>query len=330
MLRHPRLALSLDLGALLALYALAWGITRLPLYALHPELLSVAVAFDLIVTAAGIHWALGVRSVGLPSWTISLVALAGALCVAQLVPAVGAPALILGLLALVELALGGVVLWRGAALVRRIRLARRAGADRLGALEDGLAEALESRLVAAAAVTELQILTLGLFGIFRPTPQRPGAFTMHQIPGWIPLVASLVFLISPAEVIVAHALIEAWAGAGPAWIVTGLTLYGLLWLWGDAQAMRLHPTTVEGGVLHLRIGLRWRAQIALSDVLEISDDPHDALDLTLLGEPSLVLVLSQPVQITGPLGLTRSSARLALQLDRPDAFAQRVLDEPRR
>lgn len=317
-----RLALTADLGFFAALYTLAWFALRGPLFATHPEVLGPAIAIDLVLTAAAVHWVFGVRVGGLPSWSVSAVALVGAGVVSQAVPGAHSTGWLIALLAAVELGFGGLVLWRLTTLVRESRTARDTGADWLTALETGLAESLESRTLAAAVVAEFQLLALGLAGVFRRAPTGPHQFTVHQTVGWVPIAGALLVL-SPAEMILAHWLAEAVAGPLAAWALTGLTVYSLLWLWGDAQAMRLHPITLDAHTLHLRVGLRWRATIPRARVRALepaTDTPDDALDLTVLGPANAVLVLDAPVEVAGPFGLVRTGQRLALQLDDPDAF----------
>ena len=312
-----RLFWGLD-GALVAgIYLVAWAIARGPLLAAHPEVMGFGVACDLVLTAAGVHYLLGVRTGGLPVWTTSVVALVGALAVSRLVPGGETFGWTVGLLVAVELALNAFVLWRLASLVRQGREARARGASVLEALEDGLAKALESRVLAAAVVTELRLVALGLGGVFRRTPSDEDALTMHRESGLIAIVAVLLFL-SPAEMILVHWLVESWLGSWPAWVVTGLSAYSMLWLWGDAQAVRLHPTRVVDGALKLRVGLRWRVDIPLDDVVAVErTDEAAELDVSVIGEPNLVLHLAEPVTVHGPLGITREASSLSMFVDDP-------------
>ena len=168
---------------------------------------------------------------------------------------------------------------------------------------------------------ELTILWTGLTGVFRKSPE--GGFTMHQTPGWIPIAAALI-LVSPAELILVHLLAERMGGPWIAWILTAGTLYSLLWLWGDAQGMRLNPTTLDDDRLNLRVGLRWQATIPLEDIVGIEDSAESDLQAVVMGEPDFTLVLRRPVTVRGPFGITRETDRIALQMDDRAAFESTV------
>lgn len=111
-----------------------------------------------------------------------------------------------------------------------------------------------------------------------------------------------------------------------AWIVTGLSLYGALWLLGDYQGCRLHPSVLQDGVLHLRSGLRWQVEVPLSDVEGVAapDSQNDfaaaGLNLAVLGRPSLVLRLRHPARARSLLGTYRQSCLLGIGVDDPAAF----------
>lgn len=112
------------------------------------------------------------------------------------------------------------------------------------------------------------------------------------------------------------------AGAG---IV--LHVYMLIWILGDLRALALRPIQVEGGLLRLRIGLRWEAEIPLRLIEAVDRNPPGSLDpanglrLGVIGSPNLRLALREPVQLHGMFGIRRESSSLLLQVDDPDGLA---------
>lgn len=315
-----RVALGLDLTLITLVSALAIVVASSRLMGAHPDLLSAAVVFDLVVTLAVGHWMLGVRRGGLPAWTVSIVALGGAALAGAVLPDVEASGLVAAL-ALVELSVGGVALLRARVLWRGVRTARAAGLTGLDALERGLAAALESAPLARAVVTELRLVWLGAFGWCRRA--QPGGFTSHREVGWLPLAGALVGL-SLIEIPIVHLLLADLVGTGVAWTVTAVSAYGVLWLWGDAQAMRLHPTTIDTDRLHLRVGLRWSATVRLSEVVAAERTPSPAgIDVSILG-PNVRLTLRHPATVHGLLGQTRMADVISLRVDEPDAFLMAV------
>jgi len=106
-------------------------------------------------------------------------------------------------------------------------------------------------------------------------------------------------------------------------IAAGLHLYALLWLLGDARALRNRVTRVDGHLLRLRLGLRWQADIprAAIDSVEIGPAPAGSLRLKILGAPNLVIRLREPTEVRGFLGISRRSNVLAVQVDDPKGLS---------
>jgi hypothetical protein len=111
-----------------------------------------------------------------------------------------------------------------------------------------------------------------------------------------------------------------------AWLATASSAYLLLWVIGDAQAIRLHPVAVSGATLHVRLGVRWRVAIPLAEiasVTEIRAVPDGAMNLALF-EPTVLVTLRAPVVVRGLLGKQRRADRIALTIDDPKAFLAAV------
>ena len=170
-------------------------------------------------------------------------------------------------------------------------------------------------VIERVARSELQILRYGLFA-WR-TPDAPG-FTVHKRNGWGTIVIGFIVAIV-AESLAVHLLVQHWSVTA-AWIVTGLDLYGILWLVGDYHALRLRVTTIEDGMLHLRYGMRWTADIPLANIAAVRPAPADwkrkgVLKIAMLDEPTLLVELHEPVMIEGLMGLRRTIDAIAILPD---------------
>ncbi len=327
MSRPQALPLALDVGLLALLYATALLVVQLPVFAAHPELLGSAMAVDLVLTAALVHWFLGHRA-GIPRWTVPLVAVAGAITVRQLVPAAGSLSVLVGLVALVELGTGLFALGRIGRVRAAYREAREQGLTPWDALEEGLSEGLESRALARAGRSEAELMVLGCIGPFRRTPEH--GFAVHRPQDWAVIIGVLGFLSLP-ELVVLHVLLASWVSEPLAWIVSASSMYGMVWLWGDAQAMRLYPTTIDPSTLHLRVGRRWHAQIPRDrieavELIDGSAEDEDALNLSHQGPPNVRVRLGEPVDVLGLFGRSKSTRCLQLRLDDPHGFGDAFAD----
>lgn len=308
---------GLDVALLATIASVSvWAATSLAVAS--PTLIPLAITIDLVVTATVAHYLLGVRGAGLPKWTVAVVGFAGAAAARWLLPdAVDGTTLLL-LLGAVE---GGLALftgWRMFTLFREARHARRQGLPLYETAEHALTEALESKPLARAVLLEVQLLTLGFVGPFRKTQVGPSLFSVHRESGWT-WIAALLVGISFIEVPVLHLLLDHFVASWAAWIATFLGIYGALWIWGDAQAMRLRPTRVEDGKLKLRVGLRWAADIPLGLIRSVqpwTDEPEEGdLDVSVFGSGNVRVELRREVVVEGPFGITRKGGVIVMQAD---------------
>lgn len=301
---------------LVALYVVVVGVARGPALPATSPVVSLAVAFDLCVTAALLVWWSGVRHRGWPASTVGATAAAGAVVAHLVVPDRRVALWLSGALVLVELALVGLAVSRVRLVARVARQHQSAGP--IEALERGLRAAALPRLVASLLAFELVAVWFGLTGWLRRRPST--GLSMDRRRGWV--VVGLLFIgLALVETLVVHALL-APRSVVAAWVVTGLSLYGVLLLAADIQLLRLVPLRIEEGRVWVCVGLRWRGNFALEQVVavrETSSTPANALPAGVLGA-NLLVELSDPVEFRGPYGLRRTTNAIALTLDDPAAM----------
>ncbi len=139
-------------------------------------------------------------------------------------------------------------------------------------------------------------------------------------------MAALV-LASVAEVVTVHLLVAHWSRA-LAWGLTGVAAYGVLWLFGDYQALRLRPIVVDETTLHLRLGLRWSADVPLASIRTLSTEGAGRLTrrtpgylhAVVMTSPRVVLDIEPPVVAQGPYGVTKRVSRIGLSPDERARF----------
>ena len=307
--------LVIGAAALAALYLVAFAIVGSARFARAPHQIALGVTLDLTVTATLIVWWFGVRRRALPGWVAVATFSWGVAMARAWVPdaPLGALVAVGGAL---EVATTCWLLLRIRRVVRTARAARDEGP--IGSIEAGLVAARFPARLAAIVASELAVIGLVLTGWFRRP--GPGTFSMRST-GWMIIAALIGFLVS-VETVAFHLLV-AMASPLVAWIMTASSIYALLWLVGDAHAIRLYPVAVVGDTLHVRIGVRWRAAIPRSQIAsmtEIRAVPDGALSLALL-EPTVLVTLRTPAELRGLFGRRRHADRLALTIDDPAAFA---------
>ena len=310
---------AVELGALLAaIYALALGCA---IRGMPSSGVALGLAVDLTVTAAVATWWLGVRC-GLLSRRAPFVVFGiGALTVRLLVLPASSSHLAVGVGIGLELLVVALIVVRAPRLVRRLR--RDAGLPLIIRLADGLEDIGVPRRVARIVTTEVSTMGLALTGWFRRAP-RDG-FTVHRTHHSIALHVVIAGLVA-LETIVFHLLLARVTVAG-AWISTGLSIYAVIWLIGDAHALRLGRIRVERDEVVIEIARRWAAVIPRRMIVDVRRQTTvaGAIDLAI-ETPTVAIELSAPVTARGPFGLTRTGTRLALTVDDAAGFVAALAD----
>jgi hypothetical protein len=312
---YPLLVLG---GGGLAL--LAAMVIRTQAFAAHPDVLAWAFTFDLTMSLPLLWWFFAVRTGRANAVTLIPIFVIGVAAAARIIPAaqhsfvdqlryVAAP------LDLVTIAL----------VVRRVARIRRidGGGDQIARIERACAELFGNGYAARAVAFEISIVYYAFCGWRK---RAPAGFTVHQRSGWATVMGVFIFLIG-VESVAAHLVVQMWSVTA-AWIVTTLDLYGLFWLLGDFQALRLRPTRIEGDTLFLNYGLRWRAEIPLSAIAAIEPVRSEAdwkrkgvLKMAMLDEPRLLIRFAAPRTMHGLAGITRTFDTIAILADDDAGFA---------
>jgi hypothetical protein len=215
------------------------------------------------------------------------------------------------------------------------------------ALEDGV----PSRVAAASSGRshgarwrwlhlERELWWLALAGWRQAAPRRDDSsvFTHHRQSNW-----SLIAGVLSALIVIEGAVVHLWLhGAGYAvatWIALAVHVYLLVWVMGDAQALRLHTTRVvsqiEGGraaatrIVALRVGLRGRADIPVQRIAAATTGTWDEAEpggelVSVSGFANLSLTFDRPIDFVPMLGKPRRIASLRVQIDEPERFLRAI------
>lgn len=238
-------------AAAIAIYLCLIWISRVNALTAHSRLVDWAVACDLVITVPGVYYFLLIRR-GRSLWSpLLIVVFAGARAAVYLTPSVGqtlSPAF-RWLSIPVELFAVGSIVYR----LRSIDKSQ----DMRSRLQ-GMSRAIfryqwASDLVAA----EIETIYFALFSWGEKRPEKQGwlSISMGEASGYTMLL-SVVGLVLAFEAIPTHILVRQWSPR-VAWVCTGVTLYGLMWVVAALRSLHLRPTLVGNETLVLRLGLLW-------------------------------------------------------------------------
>lgn len=129
-----------------------------------------------------------------------------------------------------------------------------------------------------------------------------------------------------------HLLLRRYS-APLAWLSSLMTLYVVVWIAGDYQCSRLTPITIDCESLHLRAGLRWSADIPLTEITGI-DTVTDAmltarrgpvLKCAMFGDAQFLIRLKSALAARGPFGFRKGFRAAAVSVDEPGRFKKELL-----
>ncbi len=128
-----------------------------------------------------------------------------------------------------------------------------------------------------------------------------------------------------------HLFLEYKKGPGPAWIITLLTLWSVIWFFAQAEAVKFRPIELTDQHLKYRFGLSWMADIPLNRIkmarsIQVAEtlDGSDLFLSPLGSTKNVFLEFQEPIRFSGPYMLERCERKAAISLDNPSDFLSQL------
>jgi hypothetical protein len=277
----------------------------------------IGAALDVAITVPALYWMLVVRGGLQPLVTLAPLCLLGLVRATYLAPGI----------ARARPAVGAAAEFAAFALIA-VRLRRgwhAAGVDRdvLERIEAAAREIVPVRRVAAILSTELAVFYFA-FASWRRSPAVPSgsqAFSIHEQSGVAALFGTLAG-VSVMEAALVHLVVMRWSAAA-AWVLTGLSIYGMIWLAALARAFVMRPVLVQEGHLVVRSGMMWTVRVSLGMICAVESAGGDFdLKLPPASEPNVLLRFAAPTTAHGMYGMTRRISSLGLAVDDRNGFVR--------
>lgn len=188
-------------------------------------------------------------------------------------------------------------------------------------------EILGQTFVSKILAHEIAVIYYAFWGwsITAETANKTQSYTVHQKTGYIAVMGVLI-VVSMVEIFSVHLLLVRWSLLA-AWVLSFLSLYGMLFLFADINAMRKRNTYLVGGKLHVHIGLRWNVCIPLYLIKDIvleptipSDVPNTLLQAQSIGSPNILLILDKKLTADGYYGFQKNFDQISLSIDQLEEF----------
>jgi hypothetical protein len=143
----------------------------------------------------------------------------------------------------------------------------------------------------------------------------------------------IIFIVA-IETVVFHILLAKW-NVVAAWVLTFLSIYSGIQIFGFLKSMLKRPISIENNKLFLRYGIMSEVTIDIKDIESIEVSSKDIeLDketrkLSFLGElesHNLIIRLKKENTLIGLYGMKRTFKNLAFHVDDKVKFENRIIN----
>ena len=316
-------------GIPLLLVLLLAGLAYSPFFALHPAPLSLGITLDLVLTVPLVYFLL-IRNRAIPVTTVVLWFVLGTVVASLVLPEPhhtylnyvktwGVP--------FVEVIILTTLSFKVHRAVLHYRRERKATPDFHSAAREATASVLPPP-VASLLATEISVIYYGFIS-WRKRKPSVYEFSYHRHSGSIALLATAIFL-TLAETFVVHLLLARWSVTA-AWILTAISAYTAVQLFGILRSMVRRPIVLDGETLKIRYGLLGETTLSQANITTVElISQTDALPpathkLSPLGElepHNVIIHLARETTVRYLYGSRRSCTALALFVDEPERFAK--------
>lgn len=318
----------LVLACLLSLYSmLVFAYYSLPVLS-NPQLF-LAWNIDLIITIPLIYFFM-IRHASIPKTTVVPLMIIGYLLGNYLLPDEHHQYLDIFkkvLFPIIEIGIMGFIIYKARKAWVAYDARQKKVIDRYAALKEVCDEMLPQK-ISALVSNEFAIIYYG-FIKWGKSKAAPLKYKYHQNSGTMSLMIIFIFLLI-VETIVVHLLLERWSVIA-AWILTALSLYSVLQVFGTIKSMIYRPILLNKDHLILRYGILAESKIEIQNIasIEKSKKPigndSNSIKLSPLGDfesHNVIIELKEENSLIGIFGAVKKYKNIALYVDEPDRLIE--------
>lgn len=295
------------------------------------EMLSLAISADLLLTVPIVYFIL-IRKSNIPKSTVIPLMIIGLLIGTCFLPKQDQTYLELfknWVLPIIELSILSIVIFKVNKAIKSYKKLKNSTPDFFDTLKSVCGEILPKKLVPLFA-SEVAVFYYGFIN-WQTREFDENEFTYHKKSGTIPVLVVIIFLVI-LETFIFHILLFNWSNT-LAWILTFLSIYSGIQVFGFLRSMYKRPILIEKDKLILRYGIMNETIIDLKDIssIEISSKDiefnNETRKLSILGDlesHNTIIRLNQKNTLIGIYGIRRTYKNLALHVDQNIEFENRI------
>jgi hypothetical protein len=295
------------------------------------DILNFAITADLLLTVPLVYFLL-IRKSEIPKTTAIPVMIIGLVLGSYFLPQESKAYLEIfktWALPVIEISILTFIILKVRSAIKKYKALKGSTADFFSTLKSTCYEILPRSLV-IPVVTEIAVFYYG-FIYWKKRNLNKNEFSYHKESGTIALLASIIFIVA-IETFVLHILLSKWSNIA-AWILTFLSIYSGVQLFGFLKSMYKRPISIENGKLLICYGIMNETSIDLRNIASIEFSSKDielnteTRKLSFLGElesHNVVIRLKEENTLNGLYGIKRKYKNLALHLDKKIEFKNQI------
>ena len=293
--------------------------------------LAIGITFDLLLTVPFVYFLL-IRKTNIPKTTVVPFLILGIIICSIILPSENQYYLNLfkiWVLPIVEISILSYVIYNVRKGIKHYNLNKTKSFDFFTTLKNTCYEILPKGVV-IPVVTEIAVFYYGFIN-WQKRELKENEFSYHKDSGTITLLIAIIFIVA-IETFVFHILLAKWSDLA-AWILTFLSIYSAIQIFGILKSMFKRPISIENDKLYLRYGIMNESTIDLREIDSIEVSSKDiklnkkTRKLSFLGElesHNVIIRLKTEHTLIGLYGIKKKYEVLALHVDDKIEFRNRI------
>ena len=235
-----------------------------------------------------------------------------------------------------EITLVVFIIYKVVRMIKKYKETNRDELHVLDALRNGFVELFGESKFVDLAVKDLAIYYYAFFVWFKkPTLNKELSFTYHKNSD-IKVFVIIALIIGTIEVVGVHILLSHW-NTIIAWVITVLSIYGLVYLVGLYNSVRYSPISIEDNHMVIRVGFQSSLSVDFENIEALKPvganyeekakkEKKTTYNATVLRTnlPQFEVTLKKQVPQSGLFGVDRKISTVYIMVDDPSGFAQAV------
>jgi hypothetical protein len=193
--------------------------------------------------------------------------------------------------------------------------------DFIEQLYSGINKALKNNRISAIFTTELSVIYYAVTFWKRTKEVFPKQtfISVHKKTGYS-VFWFVITLMTVVETFSLHIFIGKYSKIA-AWILTALSIYGVIFLIADFLAMIRRPLIITEDSIYLRCGMRWRVIIpfekisSMQSIKNFKDDSKEYLNISAVKQPNALLITTELIEVKGLYGIIKLTNKIAFSID---------------